>query len=67
MLKLAVISWWALDGSSYFLVGTVKILGNTAFQCIPVTQPPHVANKHIFVPTFPPPGALLHILLLSLQ
>ena len=48
-LKLAVISWCALDGSSYFLVGTFKILGNTAFQCIPVTQPLHVANQHIFV------------------
>ena len=32
------ISWWALDGSSYF-------------QCIPVTQPLHFANKHIFVPS----------------
>ena len=31
-------------------MGTFKILGNTTFQCIPVTQPLHVANKHIFVP-----------------
>ena len=40
ILKLAVISWWALDGSFHF-------------QCIPVTQPLHVANKHIFVPSPP--------------
>ena len=51
ILKLAVIFWWALDGSPNFLQSTFKILGNTAFQCIPVTQPPHVANKHIFLPS----------------
>ena len=49
-----LMSWWALDGSSYFLVGTFKILGNTASQCIPVTQPPHAANKHILVPSLRP-------------
>ena len=51
ILKLAVIFWWALDGSPNFLQSTFKILGNTAFQCIPVTQPPHVAKKHIFLPS----------------
>ena len=41
-------SGWCLV---YFLVGTFRILGNTAFQCIPVTQPPHVANKRSSAPS----------------
>ena len=39
------------EACCYFLVGTFKILGNTAFRCIPVTQPLHVANKRIFAPS----------------
>ena len=54
LMRLAVISWWALDGASYFLAGTFRMLDNAAFQCIPVIRPPQVANKHILGPSLRP-------------
>ena len=47
-------SCYFLVGSGWFLLfpaGHFQTLDNTAFHCIPVTQPPHVANKHIFEPS----------------